>query len=416
VPLLAAPYLLGAVLPGWLTLAPSPSPLAAAVFRHWLRAAPDAPVVDPCQAETALWCLGFPLAWPTVLGRRAGEHPRGSNEGLLPAVARTRPLVTLGTVQLRDGGGGGGDDTSGGGGGGGSGGRAHFVPVWRPRRLTTPLTHEARWPQVHDHTHHHHHSRGANGSDAVPSETLGGGGETAPRTASPPQPPIAVVPWVVSRSGATPLVYDGLGSGVWFGAALARKRAELEDAAAAAAVAMDPPHHHHGSATPSAAVYAPATFAGAVGADEEGETLPFAGRTVSALISALTPQRVRELARRIRDRRLVKVYEAASDSQPQQQRGSEGGDWPDRSGGASLPSSSPAAPAADRLMSRVRRRVIGRTRDEREAAAEAAVAQTQAPSAGAAPATDAAPRYVPGFGPPAAALSEAAEQRRGSEP
>ena len=191
-----------------------------------------------------------------------------------------------------------------------------LLPIWHPRRLHVPAAFTNR------------ESASSSSSPNVPvaaavaaSSTLrvaatssGATSSTAaiaahtganPTSTSPSTPPSAVgaapvAPWVSSRGTAHPHVYNEAGSAQFLSTAMHRLRLQFEDAMTVAA-----------GRTEASPVVSTAPVAAAVTATpfaEYGEeTVPYAGRTVAQLLR-LTPLAIRDLARRVRERRLLKVY------------------------------------------------------------------------------------------------------------
>lgn len=218
------------------------TPLASAVLRHWAAVAPTAPVADPVHAESAAFCLGFPLHWA---GRRAvtlGAMP------VPPPTASESTVTSSGSGATEPG--------------------AFFVPVWHVKALRSQQ-HAAGAPPSK-----HRAGRELSYADAGDGEPPGGQGGHAPACA-----------------------YDGLGSGVFQDAAVARVLLGYRQLVADSEAAAGP-----GGAAPLP------PLSGASDPDEERERLPYAGRAVQQLLSAAAPSRVREYVRKLRAERALKVY------------------------------------------------------------------------------------------------------------
>ncbi len=343
-----------------------PLPLSARALRVLQRwagkgqsaATAAALVVDPCQAETMMWCLGKPM---------------------LPF--SNRQSVTLGAVETVS-----------------ANGHAnasaepsiHLLPVWRPKRLLGRTRIE--------------HSR-TDGAAASSGHMTGAGPSFS--TDSSNAASLGSVFQYVERA-EPPTVYNGLGSGLFHATARERLRMQFEDTLSAGAKAMEqhaqlraespgrpkkkpftlrigPPQAQLSITLNNAPGVSPEDEASIVYGMSADDTLQAAGMPVTRMVTIVPPAALQSFVDRVRNKRMLKIYgRTASGGQQQGQGQGQGGE---------APQDSAPQPSLRDALQRFRRRVVG--------------------GAGPLPGGESGSAVnVPGFGAAAAESSEPREPRR----
>ena len=165
-----------------------------------------------------------------------------------------------------------------------------------------------------------------------------------------------ISPWVAGRAFGHPHIYNAAGSAQYRDTALHRLRLQFEDAMTAAAAAATPASGSNvdvpavvggeaAAATANGVGFArPPTISSSSSSSSSSmyeyrdtETVPYGGRAVSQLLR-MTPLAIRDLARRVRERRMLKVYggqQQQAPPPPQGQPAFQSGDAAAESRGAS---------------------------------------------------------------------------------
>ena len=279
------------------------TPLASGVLRHWAAAAPSAVVADASQAESAAYCMGFPLHW---VGRRlvtlgAMVLPPSQTQQQLPSAASfsggypnntpsSKSASELSSVTA-DG------DTN-----APAEPSGFFLPVWHPKALRSRNANAAGRGNTSP-------IKAASSSDgsASLSTRLPESSNTSSSGSGSGSPP----PHHSHSPHTVRCAYDGLGSGVFQDNAVARVRLRYQQLAAAAAAGSGDegaPAAASGGFTSRPGATSSGSSGGSGSSEEEQERLPYAARSVQRLLAAATPQSVRDLARRLKEQKALKVY------------------------------------------------------------------------------------------------------------